>query len=195
GAEQRAQLEREIANALIGTALEGLDVLPVSIVTGEGVEHLRERLFAAARDVAPRAGRGRFRLAIDRSFTLAGAGTVVTGTVLSGAVNVGDRVTISPSGLTARVRSIHAQNRPTEHGETGQRCALNLVGDGIGKDAISRGEIVLDSGLHAPTARIDATLRVLATEAKPVTQWLPVRLHHAAADVAARIVLLGDVPV
>jgi selenocysteine-specific elongation factor len=190
--ERRGQVETEIANALIGTGLADAEIVPVSVVTGEGIADLRARLFAAARNVHPRAQQGRFRLAVDRSFTLAGAGTVVTGTVLSGAVAVGDRVAISPSGLAARVRSIHAQNRPTERGEAGQRCALNLAGDGIAKDAIARGDVVLDASLHAPTARIDATLRVLASETRPVTQWMPVRLHHAAADVAARIVLLGE---
>ena len=189
--ERRAQLESEIANTLIGTALAGSDIVPVSVVTGEGIEELRARLFAAARVTKARAAPGRFRLAVDRSFTLAGAGTVVTGTVLSGAVAVDDRVTISPSGLVARVRSIHAQNRATERGEAGQRCALNLAGDGVTKDAIARGDVVLDAALHAPSGRIDALLRVLSGEARPITQWLPVRLHHAAADVAARIVLLG----
>ena len=189
--ERRTQVETEIANALIGTGLEGAGIVPVSVVTGEGVEDLRARLFAAARATRPRAADGRFRLAVDRSFTLAGAGTVVTGTVLSGAVTVGDRVTVSPSGLAARVRSIHAQNRPTERGEAGQRCALNLSGDGVTKDAIARGDVVLDDALHAPSARIDAQLRVLASETRPIAQWTPVRLHHASADVAARIVLLS----
>ena len=194
-AERRAEVTTEIDNALLSTGLAGSEVLPVSVVSGEGIEELRERLFAAAREMTPRASQGRFRLAVDRSFTLAGAGTVVTGTVLSGAVNVGDRVGISPSGLSARVRSIHAQNRPAERGEAGQRCALNLAGDGITKDSIARGHVVLDPELHAPTGRIDAALRVLATEQKPMTQWMSVRLHHAAADVAARVVLLGDKPI
>src|SRR6202140_689872 len=142
-----------------------------------------------------RSAKGRFRLAVDRSFTLPGAGTVVTGTVLSGAVATGDRVMISPPGLVARVRSIHAQNRATERGIPGERCALNLAGDGISKDAIERGHVVLDPELHAPTDRIDATLRLLATEPRPATQWMPARLHHAATEVGARIVLLGDAPI
>src|SRR6185503_9838056 len=142
-----------------------------------------------------RAARGRLRLAVDRSFTLAGAGTVVTGTVLSGSVAVGDHVIVSPSGLAARIRGIHAQNRPAERGVGGERCALNLAGDGITKDAIRRGDVVADPELHAPAGRIDATLRLLATEPRPVGQWMPVRLHHAAAEVAARVVLLGDVPI
>src|ERR1700686_724033 len=142
-----------------------------------------------------RSAKGRFRLAVDRSFTLPGAGTVVTGTVLSGAVATGDRVMISPTGLGARVRSIHAQNRATERGVAGERCALNLAGNGISKDAIARGQVVLDPDLHAPTERIDASLRLLATEQKPVTQWMPARLHHAATEVGARVVLLGDAPI
>ena len=139
--------------------------------------------------------KGRFRLAVDRSFTLTGVGTVVTGTVLSGAIAVGDHVTVSPSGLSARVRSIHAQNRPTERGQAGERCALNLAGEGIAKDLIHRGDVVLDPALHAPTDRIDARLRLLPSERKPITQWTPARLHHAAAEVGARIVLLGEAPI
>jgi selenocysteine-specific elongation factor len=194
-AERRAEVATEIQNAIVNTGLADSEIVPVSSVSGEGIEDLREHLFRASAEIGPRAAQGRFRLAVDRSFTLPGAGTVVTGTVLSGVVHVGDRITISPSGLSARVRSIHAQNRPTERGEAGQRCALNLAGDGIAKDSIARGDVVLDADLHAPTARIDATLRVLASEQKPVTQWMPVRLHHAAMDVAARVVLLADAPI
>jgi selenocysteine-specific elongation factor len=192
---RRAEVGAEIAQVLATTGLAGSTVIPFSSVTGEGVEALRDHLFAAARGRGDRGAHGRFRLAVDRSFTLVGTGTVVTGTVLSGGVSVGDQVMVSPAGLAARVRSIHAQNRPTERGAAGQRCALNLAGDGVTRDAISRGDIVLDPELHAPADRIDATLRVLDTEARPIGQWLPVRLHHAAAEVGARVVLLGDSPI
>jgi selenocysteine-specific elongation factor len=192
---QLAKVIADIGQLLHGTGLEGADVVPISTVTNDGIDALRQRLFDAAHTIRARATAARFRLAVDRSFTLAGAGTVVTGTVLSGAVATGDHVTISPSGLVARVRSLHAQNRPTEHGAAGQRCALNLAGDGISKDAIARGQVVLDPDLHAPTDRIDASLRLLATEQKPVTQWMPARLHHAATEIGARIVLLGDATV
>ncbi len=193
--QQQATARDDIEQLMQGTGLEGAEIVPVSTVTGEGIEGLREKLFEAAYAIQARAAAGRFRLAVDRSFTLAGAGTVVTGTVLSGAVATDDRVTIGPSGLAARVRSIHAQNRPTERGVAGQRCALNLAGDGISKDAIARGDVVLDPGLHAPTDRIDATLRLLGSEQKPVRQWTPARLHHAATEVGARIVPLGDAPI
>jgi len=191
-AERRAATTAEVAAALAGTGLAGAPVLAVSALTGEGIESLRDRLFAEATALAGRRAGGRFRLAVDRSFTLSGAGTVVTGTVLSGAVAVGDRLTVSPSGLAVRVRSIHAQNRKAEVGRAGDRCALNLAGDGVTKEAIHRGDVVGDPALHAPTARIDAELRVLGSETRPVGQWLPVRLHAGAAEVGARIVLLGD---
>ena len=116
----------------------------------------------------------------------------MTGTVLSGTISVGERVVVSPSGLAARVRSIHAHNRPAERGQAGDRCALNLAGDGVSKAAIMRGDVVLDPELHAPADRIDATLRLLATERTPISQWMPVRLHHAAVEVGARVVLLRD---
>src|SRR3569623_1956551 len=128
-----------------------------------------------------------------RSFLhTAGRGTVVTGTVHSGGGAGGDQVVISPSGKAARVRALHAQNRSAERGQAGDRCALNLAGDQIGKDAIRRGDVVLDPQLHAPASRIDVKLQVLASETRPVTQWMPVRLHHAAAAAVARVVLLGD---
>jgi selenocysteine-specific elongation factor len=192
---QYEALKAEIAGALAGTSLAGLDVLSVSTVSGEGIDALRARLFAEAQMTPRRSNRGRFRLAVDRSFSLTGIGTIVTGTVLSGAVTVGDHLIVSPSGIPARVRSIHAQNRPAERAETGERCALNLTGDGVDKHAIHRGDVAVDTDLHAPTDRIDATLRTLRSEPRPVTQWLPVRLHHAAAEVGARVVLLADQPI
>ena len=187
-----AVVTEDIRRLLSQTKLSGVDILPVSAVTGAGVDDLREKLFAAASTIHAKSARGRFRLAVDRCFTLAGIGTVVTGTVLSGSVGVGDQVTVSPTRLAARVRSIHAQDREAERGQAGDRCALNLSGDGISKDAIARGDMVVDPALHAPADRIDAQFRLLPTEIRPVTQWMPVRLHHAAAEVGARIVLLGD---
>ncbi len=181
-----------IANALLGTGLEGAEIVPVSSVTGEGVETLRARLLRADRGVLAKPAEAPFRLAVDRAFTLPGSGTIVTGTVLSGHVAAGDRLRASPSGLEVRVRGLHAQNRRAERGGPGDRCALNLVGEGVGKDTLRRGDVILAPGLHAPTDRVDVRLRLLASEARPVGQWLPVHLHHGSAEVTARVVLLGD---
>src|SRR6185312_10720566 len=189
-ATRRDEVKAGIAQLLAGTGMESAGIVETSAETGEGVEKLRDILFAASRETAARDAAGRFRLAIDRCFTLRGVGTVVTGTVLSGAVSIGDAVTTSPSGLVARVRSIHAQNRPALRGVAGQRCALNLAGDGVTKDAIARGDMALDPTLHAPTQRIDAQLRLLPGET--IALWQPVRLHHGAAEVGARVVPLGE---
>jgi selenocysteine-specific elongation factor len=190
-----ADVTRQTRTILAGTTLEHADVVPVSTITGEGLVVLRACLKAAAHSVGDRSPGTRFRLAVDRVFNLAGIGVVVTGTVLSGSVCVGDRVQISPSGLSARVRSLHAQNTPADMARAGDRCALNLGGPGVEKGAMRRGDVVLDPELHAPTERIDARLRLLPTEKKPLGQWRPVRLHHAALEVGARIVLLGDKPI
>jgi selenocysteine-specific elongation factor len=190
---RRRKVESEIGELLHGTALDGAEVLPVSAVTGEGVAALQSRLDELGAFVPPQGGEGRFRLSVDRCFTLAGAGTIVTGTLRDGPVRVGDAVTVSPSGLTARVRAIHAQNRAVETGRPGERCALNLAGPGVSKDAIRRGDVVGAPELHAPTDRIDVELSVLACEPRPLGPWTPVRLHHGAADVGARLVPLeGD---
>ncbi|WP_266182002.1 selenocysteine-specific translation elongation factor [Dyella humicola] len=188
--ERLLEVSAQIRAATAGTALEGADILPVSSTTGEGIDALRDRLAAEAQAQGERADDGRFRLAVDRVFTLAGIGVVVTGTVLSGVVRVKDQVLLSPSGLSARVRSLHAQNREVERGRAGDRCALNLAGEGIAKGAIHRGDMVVDPFLHAPTDRIDAKLHLLPGEAKPIGQWFPARLHHGAVEVGARIVLL-----
>src|ERR1700733_404933 len=192
--ESIENVARQVKAMTAATTLAHAEVLTVSALTGAGVDALRAHLEDTAGAVADRTAGERFRLAVDRVFTLSGVGVVATGTVLSGLVYVGDRIQLSPSGLLARVRSLHAQNRPAEAAHAGQRCALNLTGPAITKEAIRRGHVALDPELHAPTDRIDARIRVLPTEKKPIGQWFPVRLPHAAAQAGARIVLFDDRP-
>ncbi|MFC3060398.1 selenocysteine-specific translation elongation factor [Paenirhodobacter populi] len=191
-APRREAVTAQIRAALAPTGLAEAPVIAVSALTGEGIGALRDALIAAEAETTARHAAGPMRLAVDRSFTLSGAGTVVTGMMLTGRVAVEDVVTVSPSGLTARVRGIHAQNRKTREGLAGQRCALNLTGDGISKEAIHRGDVVLAPALHAPTDRIDAELMVLGAEPKPLGTWFPARLHSHSVEVGARIVPLGD---
>ena len=193
--ERIAEVSADLANLLAASSLAGAEIAPVSSVSGESVDALRAKLFALSHAARARSREGAFRFAVDRSFTLSGAGTIVTGVVLSGEVAVGVRVVIPPWGRPARVGAIHAENRPAETGCAGERCALNLAGEGMSKDAVARGDFVLAPDLHAPTDRIDVAFRLLSSERKPVAQWTPIRLHHAASDVAARIVLLGDDPI
>jgi len=182
------QVGQEIRTLLRGTGLEHAAVLPVSSTSGAGLEALAQHLQAARMQAPARTREGHFRLAIDRSFTLSGIGTVVTGTAVSGRVKVGDRLRLSPSGLEVRVRGLHAQNQTAEEGVAGQRLALNLVG--VEKQQVQRGHWLVHDELHAPTQRIAARLRLLPSEAKALAHWTPVHLHLGAEDVNARVALL-----
>lgn len=190
--EQRlAQVCSAIRAAATGTFLAQAEIIPLSAVTGRGIPALLERLSTAARDSVRKSSDALFRLAIDRVFTLHGIGLVITGTVVSGSVRTGERVLISPSGLEARVRSLHAQGRPMAVGRVGDRCALNLSGDGVSKGAIHRGDVAMAPELHAPTSRIDARLRLLESESGATERSrFRVRLHHGATEVGARVVWL-----
>ena len=185
----------DIRALLASTPLADAPILPVSGTTGAGVEALHALLAAAAAETGAAGEGGRFRLAVDRCFSLAGAGTIVTGAILSGAVAEGDRIMVSPGGLPARVRAIHAQNRPAARGVAGDRCALNLAGDGISRQAIRRGDMILDPALHAPTDRIDVRLRLLPGEVRLLAHWTPVRIHHDTAERGARIALIAESPI
>jgi selenocysteine-specific elongation factor len=133
-----------------------------------------------------------FRLAVDRVFTLAGHGTIVAGTVVSGTVRVGDRVVALPSNKPVRVRSVHAQNRPAEVGHSGERCALTL--SGIERTDAKRGDWLADARVFVPTTRVDARLELLASS--PVRGAIKppsiVHFHHGAAHHVAHVVPLDD---
>ena len=189
-AARLAEAGAEVRSLLAGTALAGAEVIAVSSVTGDGIEQLDRHLLSACATSAAAPGGGNFRLAVDRCFTLAGIGTVVTGTALSGRVTVGDKLLVSPRGLPVRVRGIHAQNREATQGLAGQRCALNLAGSGLEKSDIRRGDWVVGEAAHAPSQRIDVRLKLLASEARPLAHWTPVHLHLGACDVGARVLLL-----
>src|SRR5213082_1589091 len=131
---------------------------------------------------------GLFRLAVDRVFTLAGHGTVVTGTMFSGQVRTGDTVAVMPAGLTARVRSLHAQNRAADLGRAGERCALNLAG--VDKSAISRGDWLADPRALAPSTRIDVLLTLLADSGAQLTSWAPLHVHLGTTHRLAHVVPL-----
>jgi selenocysteine-specific elongation factor len=185
-----AAVTRDVAALLAGTSLAEAPILPVSAVTGVGIEALKANLTDAARATRKADLHGHFRLAIDRSFNIAGAGLVVTGTVFSGSVAIGDSVRVLQADRQARVRSIHAQNTESRLGRTGQRCALNLTGSDLQLDLVRRGDWVVSSGASRPVLKLDARLRVLTSEARPLAHWMPVHIHLGAADVTGRNALL-----
>ena len=188
--ERLAAVAAEIKSMLAGTGLIGAEIVPVSALTGTGVAELETHLLLAAMEPMLRPAGRAFRLAVDRSFTVAGAGVVVTGTVLGGRVQAGDRLLVSPQRLEVRVRGLHAQNRAAESGAVGQRCAVNLAAPQLHKDDIRRGDWLIAPELHAPTDRLDVALHLLPAERRPLQHWTPVHLHLAAAHVPARVALL-----
>ncbi len=185
-----AQVGQEIVDLLQGTALAHSPVFPLCALSGEGIDSLRQHLQQCALAHQPRQAAGNFRLAVDRSFTLDGAGLVVTGTCVSGSVAVGDQVRATAAGLAARVRSIHAQNAPAPTGSAGERCALNLVGTELRSGSIVRGDWIVSGDVPEPVRRIDARIRILGSEQKAFAHWTPVHVHVGAADLTGRAALL-----
>jgi len=186
-----AQVRAE-AGALAGGAgivLAGVFETAASRDGDAGVAALRAHLEALAHAHAPRADAGPFRLAVDRVFTLAGQGTVVTGSVFSGSVAVGDALRHSASGVPVRVRGLHANNRAATRGAAGERCALNLAG--IDRDAIARGDWILAERALRPTSRLDVRLRLLP-DAGALGTWAPVHVHLGTAHRMAHVVPLRD---
>ncbi len=179
-----AAVSAELHALLSGSLLAAAPIVPVSARTGGGIGTLD----AALQQLGPRP-RDRAahpRLAVDRAFTLTGAGLVVTGTVVAGCIAVDDRLLLSPPGLEARVRGLHAQGQPADEAVAGQRAALNITGPRLSKDQVARGDWVLHPDLHAPTQRLDVKLRLLpdAPVPRPDTH---VHLHLGAAHALARI--------
>jgi len=190
-----AQVVAEVTELLRGTSLEGAPVHEVSTVDGTGVAPLRARLLAEAARHRRAVTGGRFRLSIDRAFSVAGAGLVVTGAVVAGCVAPGDAVLLSPGGERARVRGLRAQDRPAERACAGERAALNLVGERLSRETVPRGAWVIDPALHAPTRALDARLRLLASAPRSVRNWLPVHVHLLARHVTGHLALLGPDPI
>ncbi len=190
-AARAGEVSVEIDALLSTTGMRGAEIHRVCALSGAGMDALAGALRERALSLAARAANGRFRLCVDRAFMLKGAGLVVTGTVHAGVASTGDRLVVTPSGHDARIRGIHAQDRPTGSARAGERCALNLSGRGIESGAVARGDWIVDRALHAPSDRIDVRLRVLPGEARALRHWTPVHAHLAAAHSTARVAVLG----
>jgi len=187
GPEELDLAREDVEEYLRGTALEGVPIVAVSSVTRAGLPELIERLEALVAGVEERRATGPARLPIDRAFTLAGHGTVVTGTLWSGSIGVGDAMVLYPSGRETRVRSVHVHGEPVERAEAGQRTAVGI--HGIAKDSVERGDTLgTPRALHV-THMVDARLG-LVRSARPVENRARVHFHLATAEVLARVVLL-----
>jgi len=169
-------------------------IVPVSSHSGLGIEELRARITAqSAARVAPPVD-GRFRMAIDRAFTVAGTGLVLTGTIAAGFVSVGDRLLVSPSRLAARVRGIQVHHQATDTARAGDRCAMAIAGAQVEKARLRRGDWLVDPGLHAPTQRLDVLLRT--TDERGLRHARHMHAHLGAVAIGAKVLVLGgeDMP-
>jgi selenocysteine-specific elongation factor len=177
---------QEIAELLAAGPYEGTEIVPVCAPTGRGLAELRAALDRIA---AERPGRARDevdpRLHVDRSFTLKGIGTVVTGTLWSGALQAGDEVRIEPSDKSARVRSVEVHGQRHESARAGQRVAVNLAG--LDRREIARGDLLTSPASQLrPTYLVDAAVE-LVPDAAPLRRGARVQLHHGTRETPARV--------
>lgn len=179
------EVRHEITDVLREYGFEEATLFETAATEGRGIDTLRDHLHQlSARD---RMEHQRFRLAIDRAFTVKGAGLVVTGTALSGDVRVGDTLWLTGKDTPMRVRGLHAQNQPVEQAHGGQRIALNIVG-AAEKDDLNRGDWLLSEAPPEPSERVIVELQSHA----PLGQWQPLHIHHAASHITGRVSLLEN---
>src|SRR4051812_44009572 len=181
-----AEPARAIAEA--AALLPQAQAVPVSAVTGAGLDALRDALSQAAARVRPRSDDGALRLHVDRAFTIRGAGAVVTGTLWSGEAARGDRVAILPSGRPARIRAVEVHDESVERAGAGQRVALNLAG--VDRDEVARGDVIVGGTALTPAYRVDVALSWATPESRP-DGGARVAVHHGTRESAARLVELG----
>ena len=179
----------EIEEFVRESFLEGAPILPVSARSGVGLDELKNVLRRTAQEAAAKDATQHFRLPIDRSFAMRGFGTVVTGTLISGAVKVEDEVELYPARKRLRVRGLHSGGRQIQHAIAGQRTAVNLAG--IEHEEITRGMVLAPAGLFETTQRMDARVSLLGS-APPLKNRARVHFHQGTAEAIAEVILLND---
>lgn len=185
------QVRTELAELLGPTTLADSPILAVSAANGTGIAALSAALLERQREASADTRR-RFQLAIDRAFSVAGSGTVVTGTVLSGEVRAADTLMASPLGIEVRVRGVQSAGQAVDITRQGQRCALNL--SGIEKAELHRGDWLVAPFGFAPTSRIEVALSTLPDCPVTLRHGGKVHLHHGTADIAATVLFSRQRP-
>jgi len=183
-------VQLEVEELLEGTTLAGVPILSISALTGERLPELVDTLDRILSELPSISSSGRPRLSVDRVFTLAGFGTVVTGTLIGGPLSVGDEVEVVPPLLRARIRGLQTHKRPLERAVPGSRVAINLTG--VDTDQLQRGDVVTTPGWLQPTRLIDVQVRLLEDASQPLAHNDPVTLFVGAAQTPARARVLGQ---
>ena len=179
----RLEIEEFVRNSF----LEGAPIVPVSARSGAGINGLKQELLRSANAVPLRNEKQHLQLPIDRAFAMKGFGTVVTGTLVAGALNSGDEVQLYPTRKRTRVRGLHSGGKQIERAVAGQRTAANLAG--IDSSEIKRGMVLATPGIFEPSSRVDAAVTLLPS-ARPLKNRARVHMHQGTAEVVAELVFL-----
>ena len=189
-AETLEVVRLEVEEFLCGSFLSGKSpIVPVSSLTGAGLDQLKQALVKVAAEVLAKDSTALARLPIDRVFTIKGFGTVVTGTLVSGAIRKEEEVEVFPKGQRVRVRGVQVHGQPADQAVAGQRTALNLAG--VTKEELERGMMLAPPATFHTTWRADVSLSLLPS-AKPLKDRSRVHLHAYTSETLAEVVLLGQ---
>ena len=180
-------VELDIGELLQGSFMEDAPILKVSAETGDGVDQLKTTLLDLCKKVPDKQDRGIFRLHVDRVFSMKGYGTVVTGTVNSGSLKIGDTVELLPGSVKSKVRGLQSHGEEVQQVETGDRAAINLQGVEIKQ--IERGSQIAEIGYLQSLNQMGVTLLLLDSAQKPITQNQRIRIHLGTQEVMARVAL------
>ena len=178
----------DIESFVQGTFLEGQPIVPVSSATEEGISDFVDALDKLSSEVPDRLLSNLFRLPVDRVFTMKGFGTVITGSLLSGSVRVGDGVMLYPSMTTSKVRGIQVHGHSVEAAGAGLRTAINF--QGLEKASVNRGEVLSTPGALKPSYMVDVSLHYLKSNQKPVKNRSLVRFHTGTGEIMGNLILL-----
>ena len=183
-------MQEEIREKTEGSFLEGKPIVAVSAYTGQGIPELKEMLRHLVQNAQEKSLRIPFRLPVDRVFSVDGFGTVVTGTLIEGAVNEGDLAELTPSGAQTRIRNLQVHGKNAQTAYAGQRVALNLAG--LKKTDIQRGDSVAKPGSVRTSRMLDVRLQNLKNSGRVILNDSQVHLFHGSAQLLAKVVLFGQ---
>lgn len=181
-------VKEDVRDFVKGTFLENAPILPVSSLSGEGIPEFVQALDEMSTRIPERPPSSLFRLPVDRVFTMKGFGTVITGTLISGRIRVGEAIQLYPSGLTSKIRGIQVHNASVLEARAGMRTAINF--QGLEKSAIERGEIVSTPGTLKSSYMIDVSIHFLAGNKKPIKNRTRIRFHSGTSEVLGNLILL-----
>jgi selenocysteine-specific elongation factor len=183
-----ALVREEAAGLIAGTSLQRAPIVAASSVSGVGLTELQAALDAELANTTARPDVGRPRLPVDRSFAMSGFGTVVTGTLVGGALRQGTEISVLPAGRRVRIRGLQQHNQPVEEARPGSRTAVNL--SGLDHSEVHRGDVLALPGTLPPSRRLDARLHVLPGAAQPLRHRQRLLMYHETAEVMVEISLL-----